>query len=164
MAALWCQESLHQSYAVDLLIGAIIGSLVNIEYAMTDIFPSIVFFNIGMIIGSLQRMEQILSSLTENRTGKSTKNRTVLPPITTGTGEACPAERPVSASKPSWSGWVMLTNSENPNFDITSIKVGIFSVCSPCNVNVSERNEAGSKTEIGTNQDECCSFPTRSPV
>lgn len=81
MAALWCQESLHQSYAVDLLIGAIIGSLVNIEYAMTDIFPSIAF----LIIGSLQRMEQILSGLTENRAGKSTKNRTVLPPITTGT-------------------------------------------------------------------------------
>ena len=78
-------EKFIKVVAVILLIGGIIGSLVNIEYAMTDIFPSIAFFSIGMIIGSLQRMEQILSGLTEKRTGKSTKNRTVLPPITTGT-------------------------------------------------------------------------------
>ena len=55
--------------AVILLIGGIIGSLVNIEYALTGIFTSVAAFTLlygfGMILGSVQRMEQSLSSLAE---------------------------------------------------------------------------------------------------
>ena len=62
-------EKFVKVVAVILLIGGIIRSLVNIEYALTGIFSSIAAFTLlygfGMILGSVQRMEQSLSSLAE---------------------------------------------------------------------------------------------------
>ena len=55
-------EKFIKIIAVILLIGGIIGSLVNIEYALTGIFTSVAAFTLlygfGMILGSVQRMEQ----------------------------------------------------------------------------------------------------------
>lgn len=60
-------EKFIKVVAVILLIGGIIGSLVHIEYALTGIFTSVAAFTLlygfGMILGSVQRMEQSLSSL-----------------------------------------------------------------------------------------------------